>query len=99
MTTKNITTLLQELSKFKQLHQQKYYLKSLGVFGSYARGEATENSDLDVFFETDQPNLFRTAHLHSDLEELLGFSIDLVRLRNNMNPRLKSNIQKEGIYV
>ncbi len=99
MSLKNITHILLELEKFKQTYQQEYHLKSLGIFGSYARQEATENSDLDIFFETDQPNLFKTAHLHSELEELLGFSIDLVRLRNNMNPKLKLNIQKEGIYV
>jgi len=99
VTTKNITNILLELKKFKQTYQQEYRLKSLGIFGSYARKEAKENSDVDIFFETEQPNLFKTAHLRLELEELLGLPVDLVRLRNNMNPKLKLNIQKEGIYV
>jgi len=45
MTTKNITNILLELKKFKQTYQQEYHLKSLGIFGSYARQEATEKSD------------------------------------------------------
>jgi len=49
---------------------------------------------VDIFFETEQPNLFKTAHLRLELEELLGLPVDLVRLRNNMNPKLKLNIQK-----
>jgi len=94
VTTKNITNILLELKKFKQTYQQEYHLKSLGIFGSYARKEAKENSDVDIFFETEQPNLFKTAHLRLELEELLGLPVDLVRLRNNMNPKLKLNIQK-----
>jgi predicted nucleotidyltransferase len=71
----------------------------MGIFGSYARREATEQSDLDVFFETDTPNLFTTSRLRIELQEFLGLPIDLVRFRDNMNPRLKAHIMNEGVYV
>lgn len=95
-TSENILNLLKQ---FKQTRQAEYKLKSLGLFGSYARREATTESDVDIFFETEEPNLFRTAHLRQELEELLGVHVDLVRLRDNMNPRLMARIRKDGLYV
>jgi uncharacterized protein len=87
------------LRRFKEHHAQEYRLLALGYFGSYARNEATAESDVDVVFETDAPNLFRTAMLKQDLEELLGCSVDVLQLRGLTNPRLKARIEKEAVYV
>lgn len=87
------------LREFKERHAQEYHLLALGYFGSYARDEATADSDVDVVFDTDAPNLFRTAMLKQDLEEWLGCSVDVVRLREHMNPRLKARILQEAHYV
>ncbi len=76
-----------------------YNLKKIGVFGSYARNQATNESDVDVVFVTDRPDLFMTAMLRQDLEDLLGRHVDVVRLRNNMNPRLKARIERDAVYV
>jgi predicted nucleotidyltransferase len=87
------------LQTFKERHRTEYQLKSLGIFGSYARHQDHTESDIDIFFETDAPNLFKTAHLREELEILLGLPVDLVRLRNSMNPRLKSHIETNALYV
>lgn len=56
------------LKAFKELHAEEYHLISLGHFGSYARNEATPESDIDVVFQTDHPDLFLTAMLKQDIE-------------------------------
>ena len=87
------------LQQFKKEYSQEYHLLSLGVFGSVARDEANSGSDVDIVFETDQPNLFRTASMKVELENLLSNEVDLIRLREKMDERLKREIQKEVLYV
>jgi predicted nucleotidyltransferase len=87
------------LKTFKKQYAEKYHLRALGYFGSYARDEANEGSDVDIVFETDAPNLFRTATMKQDLEALLGRHVDVVRLRERMNPHLRDRIIREAFYV
>ncbi|WP_040839272.1 nucleotidyltransferase family protein [Thiothrix nivea] len=87
------------LSAFKQQHGTEYCLRSLGYFGSYAHNTATPESDVDIVFETDNPNLFLTAMMKQDLEEVLGRPVDVLHLRGLQNPRLKERIEKEAVYV
>ena len=87
------------LREFKEQHGEEYRLSALGYFGSYARNEATEDSDVDVVFETDAPNLLRTSCMRIELEELLGKHVDVVRLRESMDSRMKVRIVREARYV
>lgn len=87
------------LKEFKEKHAEEYHLLALGYFGSYARDEASEDSDVDVVFDTDAPNLFRAVAMKQDLEELLGRRVDVVQLRGLSNPRLKARVEKEAVYV
>lgn len=90
---------LARLSIFKENRQREYDLISLGIFGSFARGQADDQSDVDVVFETRTPNLLRTSRMKRELEDLLVRRVDLVRLRERMNPRLKERILHEAKYV
>jgi predicted nucleotidyltransferase len=96
MTTNDV---LARLKMFKESRQAEYSLRSLGIFGSFARGQAQEDSDVDVVFETSEPNLFGTSRMKQELEELLARRVDVVRLRERMNPRLKQRILREARYV
>lgn len=87
------------LKAFMEQHADEYHLRALGYFGSYARNEATPDSDVDVVFQTDRPDLFITAMLKQDLEALLNHRVDVIRLRDAMNPRLKARIEREATYV
>jgi len=87
------------LKKFKESQRAEYKLISLGIFGSFARGDNEMESDIDIVFETDQPNLFRTARMRADLEDLLKRPVDVVRLRDRMNPVLKQRILRDVHYV
>lgn len=77
--------------------RQRYQLQRIGLFGSLARNEATATSDVDVWVELDPLTPFATVHLKQELEELLQRPVDLVRLRERMNPALRQAILREGI--
>ena len=87
------------LKTFKENNQQKYGIEALGLFGSTARDEAKLTSDIDVCIKTQKANLFELVHIKQELEELLSTPIDIVRVRDKMNPFLKNRIEKEAIYV
>lgn len=98
-TVLSTETLQQRLREFKQQRGAEFDLQSLGYFGSYAREEAKPDSDVDIVFETDRPNLFTTAQLREDLVELLERPVDVIRYRKRMNPNFKARLEKEAIYV
>ena len=87
------------LRKYRILKSDIYGIIKIGIFGSVARNEQTEDSDVDVCVEMKKPDLFTMVHIKDDLQELFGKSVDIVRLRKNMNPMLLSRIQRDGIYV
>lgn len=87
------------LVTFKRHHGGQYRLRTLGYFGSYARGAAKPDSDVDILFDTDAPNLFMTAMMKQDLEKLLGRSVDVIQVRGLTNQRLKERIEREAVYV
>ena len=105
-TTSNIqqqilstTQLRNFLQTFKQQHAGEYDLQALGYFGSYSRQTATQDSDVDIIFDTNTPNLLLTAMIKQDLEALLGKNVDVLRLHDAMNPGLKARIEEEAVYV
>ncbi|MBD2429309.1 nucleotidyltransferase domain-containing protein [Phormidium sp. FACHB-1136] len=104
LPTKSQPTISQEelkqlLREFKSQRGESLHLTALGYFGSYARGEAGPDSDIDIVFKTDYPNLLLTSRLRLDLVELLNRSVDVIRYRENMNPGLKARLDREAIYV
>jgi hypothetical protein len=76
----------------------KYGVTRLGIFGSVARGQATEGSDVDIVVEM-PPDLFQMVHMKEELEHLLGVPVDLIRLHKYLNELLKSRIDEEAIYI
>ncbi len=87
------------LERFKEQHGKQYHIRALGYFGSYARDTATAESDVDLVFDTDAPNLFMTVMMKQDLENLLGCHVDVLQLCGLTNPRLKARIEREVVYV
>ena len=83
--------------KVGKAHGVQYKLRTLGYFGSYARGAATPESDVDILFDTDAPNLFMTAMMKQDLEKLPGRSVDVLQVRGLTNQRLKERIEREAV--
>ena len=92
-------TYLSLLRKNKNEYANQYGVTRIGIFGSVARCEQTVDSDLDICVEAPPMGLFMFSGLCLSLEELLGVSVDIVRMHKNMNPRFRKRIEKEVIYV
>ena len=95
----NKEDLIMILRKYKATNKNIYGIKKLGLFGSAARGEMREDSDIDVVVELKEPDLFILADIKTDLEEQLGMRVDIVRHRKDMNMLLKRRINREAVYV
>ena len=95
----NRQSALSALERCKPMLQAKYQVTRLGLFGSVARGEMREGSDVDVVIEMERPNLFLAANIKEELESIFQCPVDLVRYRERMNPMLKRRIEREAIYV
>jgi len=91
--------ILSVLKDLSPVLMEKYGVTKIGIFGSVARGQAGESSDVDIVYEMLKPNGFTAVHLKEELELKLHFPVDLVRYRERMNPLLKKRIDKEGVYV
>jgi uncharacterized protein len=95
MDLKNVSALLKRHQA--DLHQRG--VKSLAVFGSLARGEATPASDIDVLVEFDRPvGLFEFIRLKLYLEELIGRHVDLVT-PDALRPAMRAEILSEAVRV
>ena len=96
---KSKSEILHLLALYKPTAQSKYGLTRIGIFGSVARGEQTEDSDVDVCYEGKAPSLLTLDIIQADLERMFECRVDMVRVREGMNNLLRQRIQKEGIYV
>ena len=90
---------LEVLQSYKRQYADEFGIVRIGLFGSVARDEGTEQSDVDVVIETQHPNLFKLSRIRLDLEELMHTHVDLVSYRDSMNTFLKERIQKEAVYA
>ena len=72
------------------------YSSKIAVFGSYARGEETKESDIDLMIELKvRMGLFGFAGLRDDLAEKLNMKVDLLTFNTIKNERLKKYIDKD----
>jgi len=79
--------------------KERFKVKTIGLFGSYVKGEQKDTSDLDVLVDFYEPiSLFRFIELEDFLTQQLGVKVDLV-MRDALKPRIKDNILSEAIYV
>jgi uncharacterized protein len=80
--------------------RQKFGVKRIGIFGSFARGEEREDSDLDVLvvFEEGQKTFDNYMDLKFYLEDLFGREVDLVT-EKALKPQLKDIIMKDVVYA
>jgi predicted nucleotidyltransferase len=96
LTREDILTILRDN---KERFAEKYGVTKLGLFGSFARNEATEESDVDVCVEIVKPTSNIMLDLHEEIVEKTRRSVDLIRVRNRMNALLKERVERDAIYV
>lgn len=78
--------------------EKEYGVNRLAVFGSYARAEQTDRSDVDIIVEFRVTPGLRFVHLANFLEALLGLRVDLVTL-DAIKPNRRNHIMKDLVYV
>lgn len=91
--------IIEFISSRKTEFKQRFGIKRIGLFGSYARDEGREESDIDIVVELEKPDLFCLIGIKQAVEESLGNRVDIVRLRDKMNNALKRRIERDVIYV
>ncbi len=94
--TKDI--ILSYLSKHKQEFKEKYEIEKIGLFGSYARGEENQESDIDIFVKM-KPDLLEMVGLKLQIEEDLSKKVDLIRDHKSIKPLLLKMIKKDLTYA
>ena len=90
---------LQKLRQFKQQYSSEYGIESIGIFGSVARGEQTENSDVDIYYEGKSLGLKSLVEFPMQLEKFLGTPVDVVRKHANLRPSFVKRIMRDIIYA
>lgn len=86
------------LRQHKPELQRKYPLSRMGVFGSYARGEATEKSDIDIAVEFSAPMGLNFVAMADEIEGLFGIKTDVVSKRS-IKPAYLEFVEKDIVYV
>jgi predicted nucleotidyltransferase len=94
-----IEALKRQIEALKPALRERFKVETIGIFGSYVRGDQKGKSDLDVLVEfSEPPSLFEFVELEEFLSKKLGLKVDLV-MKDALKPRIKDNILKEAVYV
>ncbi|MGB7511774.1 MAG: nucleotidyltransferase family protein [Pelodictyon phaeoclathratiforme] len=94
---KTLEEIQQWIVQNKSWLQEQYQVQELGIFGSYARQEQTETSDVDLLVEFSEiPSLLKFINLENYLSDQLGVKVDLVH-KSGLKPRIGDRILAEVI--
>lgn len=94
-TPPDLNELRRVLREQLPLLREQYHVESLGIFGSYLRGEAHRGSDLDLLVRFKQaPGLFGLVALENHLSDLLGVPVDLV-VADSLKPKIGRRVLAE----
>lgn len=95
----NRQVILERLTAEAPALKRKYGVKSLAVFGSMARGDNHEGSDVDILVTFEGPATFDNfMGLKLDLEDLFGRQVDL-GTPNTLRPEMRARVEKDLIHV
>ena len=95
---KNLNEIKNLLEEYKQTLINKYHIKTIGLFGSAVRGDASDVSDVDILVEFEKPIGLDFVLLGDELEEILGVKVDLIT-PNAIKPRMFDYIKQDLIYI
>jgi len=93
--------ILNKLKEIKPILHKDFYIENLGLFGSYARGENSDSSDIDILYEYDESkafSLFTLIDLEDFLTSIFCIKVDLAN-KKSLKPDLRDNILNEVIIV
>ena len=91
--------IIKTLRVYQKDVAEQYNILAIGIFGSMARDQGREGSDIDVVVHIPKPDLFMLAGIKNDLEQRFCRPVDIITYRDTMNPFLKKRIDKEAVYA
>ena len=91
--------IIKYLKENIEIFKVEYNIKKIGIFGSVARNDFNDLSDLDIVVEIDNPKYFDVIGVKQRIEDTLDEKVDIIRIRKNMNKLLKKKIGEDAIYV
>ena len=94
----NRAECIEKLQACKNVVADKFGVHSMRLFGSVARNEQSESSDVDICVEM-EPSLLRRSGLKIYLEDLLNCKVDVLRVHKNMDSYLSQQIARDGIVI
>lgn len=95
----NILSIKQIKERIKPV-MEKHSIKNVYLFGSYARGEANANSDVDIYCEKgDVDTLYKSVDFDEELEMALGKKVDVVIIGSKMHDYFKQQIEEDMIKI
>ena len=96
ISTKEVIRILK---RFKAESASKYGITSLALFGSFARNQQNETSDVDIFVTLQESDFFVLERIREELENLVHSKIDIVNFRDSLRNSFKQNILNDAIYI
>lgn len=94
---KKIMNVFNVLQKHKNEIINKYNVKRIGIFGSYAKGQQKEESDIDVLVEFEKPTFDNFIELSFFLEELFDKKVDSLTPKS-LSPYMQPTVEKEVVW-
>lgn len=91
--------IIETLRTFKNENAERYGIESMALFGSVARGEHNENSDVDLLIKFKSPSLYLYSELSNALESILGRRVDIVSASARKRPGFIEEISKDLINL
>ena len=89
---------IREIQEVVSKLAKEYGAERVYLFGSYARGDMTEGSDIDLRIDKGAMRGFQLGGLRADLEDALGLPVDLIPT-GSLDSRFLSDIQKDEVLL
>lgn len=94
-----MNSIIDILKKEKINLQNKFGVEEIALFGSYARGEETKDSDIDILIKFNRPSFDALMEVYLFLEKKLNKKIDITCKHKHLSSRFLSTIEKDIIYA
>ena len=91
--------ILEVLSAHKDYLQLSFGVESIGLFGSFARGDQKVDSDIDILVKFKEPDFHLWCSLKRFLENNFKNQVDLITEGTHLSERFKNRVNKEIIYA
>jgi predicted nucleotidyltransferase len=95
----SVLTIKQIKERIKPV-MERHGIKTVYLFGSYARGEANSNSDVDIYCDRgDVDTLFKAVAFNDELEKALGKKVDVVTIGSRMHDFFRQQLEEDMIKI